>query len=309
MLHASRHRCFYSSLHRRRHAYCCSDSTPAHTLPHLLSALRPQPSMSSVAFGFGAFGDITTVLQLAWGIRRTLCEAKDLSDDIRLLVSDIDAFTRALQQIKPVLGAGDVPAAVANGVAHALAACHGILQCIEQHLGRHKTRILGAKGVDVWRQYLAASAWLMLGGRREVEALRKRLAEQIDVLLLLLNLSQWLAAGAASTFADSAHLLHSVGTAELQKRCDADTRKLQHIVYLMNAVASNVGHARHFRFFDDDGTPREPIIAMPLEVRSCIAVRVTESCSCCDHCLDIHPLCITPAEYKLGQCRDQPLGE
>ncbi|KZV91149.1 hypothetical protein EXIGLDRAFT_103629 [Exidia glandulosa HHB12029] len=104
-----------------------------------------------------------------------------------MLITDIDTFTRALQQIKSALETcASVPADLMNGIALALEQCFKLLLRVKQRIDAYNSRMTGAVGVGVLRQYWAAVAWEILGGKREVDALRAQLSEQVEVIQTLL---------------------------------------------------------------------------------------------------------------------------
>ncbi|KZV84390.1 hypothetical protein EXIGLDRAFT_290589 [Exidia glandulosa HHB12029] len=143
--------------------------------------------MPIAAFTFGSFGDITAILQLAWAIRQSLSETGGAVAQVQMLITDIDTFTRALQQIKSALETrASVPGDLMNGIALALEQCFKLLLRVKQRIDAYNSRITGAVGVGVLRHYWAAVAWEILGGKNEVDALRKRLSEQVEVIQTLL---------------------------------------------------------------------------------------------------------------------------
>ncbi|KZV82677.1 hypothetical protein EXIGLDRAFT_729375 [Exidia glandulosa HHB12029] len=148
--------------------------------------------MPIAAFTFGSFGDIATILQLAWTIRRALSEsAGGASTQVRTLIVDIDAFTRALQQIKSALDtSASVPADLMNGIAHALESCFVLLRGVQVQIKSFNARMTGAVGARTLKRYWAALGWEILGGRSKVEAMRGRLSEQVEVIQTLLAAAQ-----------------------------------------------------------------------------------------------------------------------
>ncbi|EJD34663.1 hypothetical protein AURDEDRAFT_176298 [Auricularia subglabra TFB-10046 SS5] len=141
---------------------------------------------------FGSFGDIVAVLQLAWQLRAALSTASGASAEIRVLVTDVDSFTRALQQTKAAIEQRHTPLApaVENGIKHAIIACHDVLRVILDKVDAFRLRMTSRIGAIAWRQYWAVAAWSILGGKKDVEALRMRLSEQIGVVQTYLSLAQ-----------------------------------------------------------------------------------------------------------------------
>lgn len=154
---------------------------------HVRISLFSSPlAMSVFAFTIGSFGDIATILQLAWAIHRSLSESSGTSEDIRAFIADIDVFTSVLQKIKSQRLSPDLQ----SDVDAALQVCFDLLKIMQTRMERFKDKITRAKGVAVWREYLALCAWDIMGGKREVEALRTRLLLQITVIESLFSISQ-----------------------------------------------------------------------------------------------------------------------
>ncbi|EJD34670.1 hypothetical protein AURDEDRAFT_176305 [Auricularia subglabra TFB-10046 SS5] len=126
---------------------------------------------------FGSFGELVTVLQLAWQLRAALSDAAGARAEIHALVIDVDIFTRALQPIRASIEQRRIALqpAVENGIAHAIATCSD-------------TRASG--GGRCWKRYWAMAAWSVLGGREEVDRLRQRLSEQVQVIHTFLFLAE-----------------------------------------------------------------------------------------------------------------------
>ncbi|EJD44303.1 hypothetical protein AURDEDRAFT_125315 [Auricularia subglabra TFB-10046 SS5] len=141
---------------------------------------------------FGSCGDIVAVLQLAWQLRVVLSDAAGGSAEIHALISDVEAFTRALQEIRPAVErrCTPLPPALENGIKHALITCHDILSAILDKVSAFRTRVASRVSMAAWHQYWALAAWSILGGHKEVDALRRRLSEQIAIIQTYLGLLQ-----------------------------------------------------------------------------------------------------------------------
>ncbi|EJD34668.1 hypothetical protein AURDEDRAFT_176303 [Auricularia subglabra TFB-10046 SS5] len=141
---------------------------------------------------FSSFGDIVAVLQLAWQLRAALSDASGASAEIRALLIDVDSFTRALQQTRAAIEGRRTALApsVEHGIKHAIIACHDVLRLILGKVDAFKRRMTSRIGAVAWRQYWAVAAWSIVGGKKEVDALRMRLSEQIGVIQTYLSLAQ-----------------------------------------------------------------------------------------------------------------------
>lgn len=144
-----------------------------------------------VEFTFGSVGDIITLLQLSGSIVKLVIEIRGTSAEISVLVEDMDTFTHAVQQVQRVMLTPDrISQDVKNGLGLALKKCQEILLKIQTRITKYRSQILGTKGPTIWRNTLAASSWTVFGGKSEVEELRKQLAEQVEMIRLLLSVSQ-----------------------------------------------------------------------------------------------------------------------
>ncbi|EJD34102.1 hypothetical protein AURDEDRAFT_176839 [Auricularia subglabra TFB-10046 SS5] len=137
-----------------------------------------------------SFGDIITVLQLAWQIRAALSDAAGARAEIAALVVELDSFTQALQQVQSSLAqrSAALDPAVENGITHALAVCSGVLRRVIDRITAFRARTTG--GAHGWRNYWKLAAWSVLGGREAIDRLRRRLFEQVQAIHTFLFLSQ-----------------------------------------------------------------------------------------------------------------------
>ncbi|KZV84386.1 hypothetical protein EXIGLDRAFT_753870 [Exidia glandulosa HHB12029] len=219
--------------------------------------------MPVLAFTFGSFGDIATILQLAWTIRRTLSES---AGSLAPLIADIDVFTRALQQINSFLetrAAAPVPEDLMNGIAHALERCFGSLMRIKQRIESFNAQLAGAVGKSVVREYWAVLGWEILGGRREVEALKMRLSDQIVVIQTLLAASQCRNLEGIKTVAKA----HSQSLDDIRNGSQAAHRHVRDMFASMRELCIRLSAtSAAFAFFDSSGAQVLPIAVMPLSL-------------------------------------------
>ncbi|KZV91145.1 hypothetical protein EXIGLDRAFT_837341 [Exidia glandulosa HHB12029] len=220
--------------------------------------------MSIAAFTFGSFGDIVTILQLAWTIRQSLSETAGAVAQVQTLIADIDAFTCALQQIKSVLDTrASVPPDLMNGIAHALESCFLLLRGVQEQINSYNARMTGAVGARALKRYWAALGWEILGGRSKVEAMRARLSEQVEVIQTLLAAAQ------------------SQNLEEIRKAAAAQSQSLQDIRKDAETTHGDVGEmfasmrelcirlsatSTPFTFFDTSGAHVPPVGAVPWSV-------------------------------------------
>lgn len=227
--------------------------------------------MVIAAFTFGAFGDITSIISLAWTIRRSLSEAAGASAQIQTLITDIDSFMRALQQIKTALPSHEsLQPDLANGIAFALETCFQILQRVKRRIDSFQAGSSGAFGMAIWRKCRTACAWEILGGRHEVEALKSRMFEQINIVETLLAASHRYAVHRLQMF--DLRLVFSQRTDQLAKQARENQietgdmfRRLEDSFCQRLATMS-----ASFVFFDAGGAQLLPIAVIPYEVYSSV---------------------------------------
>ncbi|KZV84393.1 hypothetical protein EXIGLDRAFT_700486 [Exidia glandulosa HHB12029] len=220
--------------------------------------------MSVPAFTFGSFGDIVTILQLAWTIRQSLSETAGAVAQVQTLIADIDAFTCALQQIKSALDTREsVPADLMNGIGHALESCFVLLRGVQERINSYNVRMTGAVGARALKRYWAVLGWEILGGRSKVEAMRTRLSEQVEVIQTLLaaaqsqNLDEIRRAAAAQ----------SQSLENIRKDAEMTHRDVGGMFASMRQLCVRLSAtSAAFTFFDASGAQLLPIAVVPYPV-------------------------------------------
>ncbi|EJD38033.1 hypothetical protein AURDEDRAFT_172912 [Auricularia subglabra TFB-10046 SS5] len=147
--------------------------------------------MPVVAFTFGSLGDILGVVQLAFQVRAALGQGASSSPEVRALAEDVDTFTRILQEINVTLARRrtSLRPEVVNGISFSLDICGKALREAEAKLHAFERRMPSTFTRGAWRRYWAIALWAILGGSRDISALRCRLFEQVEVINLYLALS------------------------------------------------------------------------------------------------------------------------
>ncbi|KZV84400.1 hypothetical protein EXIGLDRAFT_727273 [Exidia glandulosa HHB12029] len=252
--------------------------------------------MPIAAFTFGSFGDIATILQLAWTIRKSLDESAGSVAQVRTVVADIDSFTQALQQIKAALSArASVPTELMNGVVHALEQCFKLLTQVKSRIDSFNSRVSGAVGAGVVRKYWAALGWEILGGKREVELLRGRLLEQITFIQTLLAAAQSENLDEIKKAAEA----HSQSLDDMKHDAKAATRNVSDMFASMRELCIRLtGTSTPFMFFDEGGAQLVPAGVGPPSM--------AEAFYQFSHSRDID-LLDSPAYYDLYHSRDTGL--
>ncbi|KZV90956.1 hypothetical protein EXIGLDRAFT_106763 [Exidia glandulosa HHB12029] len=213
--------------------------------------------MTVVAFSIGSFGDIIAVLQLAWDIRKSLSEASEYSDEINALIGDIDSFTHVLQTTKERLtNATNVPPSLHRGLSHALKNCRVVLERVQNKIRQHRRDNDGKYGARVYKALWAVCAWNVLGGKADVEALKRRLAEQLAVIDTLLS------------------VLNSSALEAIDRRAQADGLVLTRILACVESFPSLIKYDVTdvpFRFFNAEGEALQPFRNLAWPVR-CLSI-------------------------------------
>ncbi|EJD38036.1 hypothetical protein AURDEDRAFT_172915 [Auricularia subglabra TFB-10046 SS5] len=148
--------------------------------------------MPVAAFTIGSVGDIALVLELLSQLRAALSGATGVPVELQQLVRDVAAFARELREVADFL----LPRAtylrqdVCNGIVLALDICYRTLHAMQTKVVKFQSRVTRNIGRLAWRDYWSVAAWSILGGRREVDALRLRLSEQLRIIQTYMALSQ-----------------------------------------------------------------------------------------------------------------------
>ncbi|EJD39728.1 hypothetical protein AURDEDRAFT_171177 [Auricularia subglabra TFB-10046 SS5] len=133
------------------------------------------------AVTFGSFGDIVAIIQLASQLRTALCDVSGAPAEVRSLGSDLSGFILVLNEARRALldeNSHFEPETLVE-VDAGLQRCEDTLCGIQNRVRSFACQFGRWNGVKALRAYFAAVAWRFLGGRKEVEELRARLAEHI----------------------------------------------------------------------------------------------------------------------------------
>ncbi|TFY54954.1 hypothetical protein EVG20_g9496 [Dentipellis fragilis] len=162
-----------------------------------VSSQFPPPSslMPLVAFSFGSVGDIIAVVQLLNQVRRALCDSTGSAAEYQALIADLDAFADVLCAVQHALNPPayqparrrSVPPPVANAWCHALQMSAGLLDEIRRKVLKYQDSLrIGGSGSmmrDSWRKV----GWALFK-KPELEGIRRRVMDQVEVLNILLSL-------------------------------------------------------------------------------------------------------------------------
>ncbi|EJD41279.1 hypothetical protein AURDEDRAFT_186628 [Auricularia subglabra TFB-10046 SS5] len=201
--------------------------------------------MSVAALTFGSCGDISTLLQMAFAVRRAIVEAKGGSDDIQSTIAGIDSFVLAIQGVRDQLEKADgIPVSVQNGIEHGLGVCTQALQRVQNRIEANRRSYEKRNGSRGWRTYWALCLWTALGGKAEIASMMKQLADQVLVL---------------QTFVD---LLHCTSLDKIETRQDTQGGDISEILTRVTSLRSRMYSDVPFTFFDHEGHAVEPMLKM-----------------------------------------------
>ncbi|PSR84398.1 hypothetical protein PHLCEN_2v5455 [Hermanssonia centrifuga] len=155
--------------------------------------------MSIVAFTFGSFGDIFSLVGLAISIAKALSDSRGSSADCRELIDYLNAFVRHLYCSDDILS----PFYADNGsssdrsqprlnrlaviaIGSAIATCERLMTGFQTKFDPYQQSLVhgGSRrlGVDIWRKI----RWMSF--QTEVNDLRRKIDEQRDVIAMMLSL-------------------------------------------------------------------------------------------------------------------------
>lgn len=143
-----------------------------------------------VAFAFGSFGDIVTILQLAWSLRKLLSDVGGASQEVQTIISDIDAFMKGMEAVKATLSQTSITPSIELQLDFVLQRCRHILDLTNKRVAEFNIKTSRAVGVRVMREYWKLCAWDIFGGKQEVNALLRRLSDSLLLIQTLLGASQ-----------------------------------------------------------------------------------------------------------------------
>lgn len=138
-------------------------------------------SVMSFAFAFGSFGDFVAVLQLAAAISTSLKEACSASAEINAVVLDIESFSLAIESARATIqraDTGHLPRSLDLALSHSLRTCSAILSKLQSKLKRMHA-LPGTRNRKWAHIQRAAWMWIALGGKADVEALKRRLVSTL----------------------------------------------------------------------------------------------------------------------------------
>lgn len=169
------------------------------------TSIHPHPhfTMSLVGFTFGSFGDIITVISLAWSIKKLLSDANGAPAECRLLVEYLDTFTNTVEIAKtltidasiastsatsdtapPPLSRPEYSTAV-TVVSHALSICRRLLEAFKSKLAPYEASLLSNNACSKFVVFRRKLSWISI--RKEALELRRNLEGQLHSINVILS--------------------------------------------------------------------------------------------------------------------------
>ncbi|KZV97235.1 hypothetical protein EXIGLDRAFT_764530 [Exidia glandulosa HHB12029] len=195
---------------------------------------------------FGSFGDFVAVLQLAAAIGTSLKEACSASAEINALALDIESFSLAIESARATIqraDTGHLPRSLDLALSHSLHTCSAILSKLQSKLKRMHALPGNRKWMHIQR---AAWMWIALGGKADVETLKRRLVEQVTAVQTLVT------------------VLQSSAMNDIAQRGERDSLKLDRMLGLLEDGPSIIQRELPFQFFDIHGRAVAPLAKFDL---------------------------------------------
>lgn len=149
--------------------------------------------MSVIGFTFGSFGDVLSILKIAYDVRALLSESKGASEEYQQLLAELDLDTslRTLHLVQGVFLAKDaasLPPDVQMAIEQSISNSRVIIFDLYAKIARFRDSLQkggsGSMMRDSWRKI----GWGLFKQDELVES-RRRLSEQTNIIRSLLGLS------------------------------------------------------------------------------------------------------------------------
>lgn len=147
--------------------------------------------MSVIGFTFGSFGDVLSILKMAYDVRALLSESKGASDEYQQLLAELDTSLRTLHLVQGVFLAKDaasLPSDVQTAIQQSVSNSRTLISELYAKIARFRDSLQkggsGSMMRDSWRKI----GWGLFKHDELVET-RRRLSEQTSIIRSLLGLS------------------------------------------------------------------------------------------------------------------------
>lgn len=147
--------------------------------------------MSVIGFTFGSFGDVLSILKIAYDVRALLSESKGASEEYQQLLAELDASLRTLHLVQGVFLAKDaasLPPDVQMAIQQSVSNSRTLILDLYVKIARFRSSLQkggsGSMMRDSWRKI----GWGLFKQDELIES-RRRLSEQTNIIRSLLGLS------------------------------------------------------------------------------------------------------------------------
>lgn len=150
--------------------------------------------MSIVAFTFGSFGDILSIIDLAVKIRKALGDGAGSSKDYQALLFELDSFSDVLTTVHNAIYSQDktqkLPGSVERAIRSALNSARELLGEFYASISSYKGSLQEGGSGSMIRDSWWKIGWSLFK-KEEVVEMRRRLKDQVERHNALLAVSQW----------------------------------------------------------------------------------------------------------------------
>ena len=133
----------------------------------------------SVAFTFGAFGDIVTAIDLLIKSVRSVLDSKELEKICNDIVNELQSVKSITSQAKIAIESGQIPPDLEKAICWHVGKCHHAISDIQREIDFHR-RFHWIVGGVKWA----------VSGQMRVTGWKAQLAEESSAILLRLQLYQ-----------------------------------------------------------------------------------------------------------------------
>ena len=153
--------------------------------------------MSVVAFTFGSFGDIITIIQLAHSIQKALSDTRGSAAECRNLIAYLGAYTTTLECVQNAFDSRNTAYAAplrlafsgpaANAISRSIAISYDRMKTFERKLECYRESLEGGSSGSWFRDAWRKVNWPTI--RQEAVDLQRELTAQAQIINIILTLS------------------------------------------------------------------------------------------------------------------------
>lgn len=150
--------------------------------------------MSVVAFTFGSFGDVLSLINLTVKIQKALSDSRGSSEDYQALLAELDSFSEFLNTVRDALQVRDgpkkLPDSVRNAIRSVLQSSTSLLQRFYTDIERYRRNLRKGGSGSMMRDSWMKIGWALFK-QDEVREIRRKLRDQVERINALLSVSHW----------------------------------------------------------------------------------------------------------------------